>query len=549
MWCGRSTRRATRWPAAGAERGARRSRARPRRTPGRGPAPELVARGLCGRGRPHGPRLARGLSLADLAHAVALVEGGAIGAATAAAAAGGPARARRHPAGRVPVAPRARATPSTRASTSCAGGSGAAAAGWLSAGRPRREAFRVALRLAARDGALDLHEATLDLAEALVGPAERHADDLAADYTYLQPAQPTTIGHLLLAHAYPALRDAERLRRVHGWLDLSVAGAGGSAGSRWPLDRERLAALLGCAGWCCHAKDAMWQADGYVELAAAVATGGDPPVAARPGPGDPGEPGVRPRPAGRRAQPGERPDAAEAQPVRARGGARRRRAPRPASWPAMLVALHTGSARTDHFHVLNGGVPRLLDEALGVTRLAAAVVARARRRAASGWRARPARASPPPPTSPTCWRARRASTTARRTRWWAGRCATWWTPACRPEALTPERLAAAGRAAIGRAWWCPPTRWRRRSTPRRRSPSGLRSGPRRLWRSTPCWRAARRPSAPAGGGRRACASAAAGPSRGCGRRLRPWRRHPRRIAPACLTRAAPARIARTGSGW
>ncbi len=27
---------------------------------------------------------------------------------------------------------------------------------------------------------------------------------------------------------------------------------------------------------------------------------------------------------------------------------------------AMLVAVHTGSARTDHFHLLNGSVPRLL---------------------------------------------------------------------------------------------------------------------------------------------------------------------------------------------
>ena len=41
------------------------------------------------------------------------------------------------------------------------------AAGWLSAGRPRREAFRVALRLVARDGAVDLHDALLDAAAAL----------------------------------------------------------------------------------------------------------------------------------------------------------------------------------------------------------------------------------------------------------------------------------------------------------------------------------------------------------------------------------------------
>jgi argininosuccinate lyase len=42
---------------------------------------------------------------------------------------------------------------------------------------------------------------------------------------------------------------------------------------------------------------------------------------------------------------------------------------------AALVALHTGSARTDHFHLLNGSVPRALEEALATTRLAAAVAA------------------------------------------------------------------------------------------------------------------------------------------------------------------------------
>ena len=155
-------------------------------------------------------------------------------------------------------------------------------------------------------------------ADALVDLAERHAGDLAADYTYLQPAQPTTIGHLLLAYAAPALRDAERLRAVHGRLDLSVAGAGGSAGSRWPLDRARLADLLGCSGVVPHTKDAMWQADVYVELAAAVAIaathgsqlGQDLEILASQefAAVDPGRP----------PQPRERPDAAEAQPLRAR---------------------------------------------------------------------------------------------------------------------------------------------------------------------------------------------------------------------------------------
>ena len=39
-----------------------------------------------------------------------------------------------------------------------------------------------------------------------------------------------------------------------------------------------------------------------------------------------------------------------------------------------LVTLHTGSARTDHFHLLNGTVPRALDEAVAIARLTASVL-------------------------------------------------------------------------------------------------------------------------------------------------------------------------------
>ncbi len=41
---------------------------------------------------------------------------------------------------------------------------------------------------------------------------------------------------------------------------------------------------------------------------------------------------------------------------------------------AALAVLHTGSARTDHFHLLNGSVPRALDEAVAIARLTASVL-------------------------------------------------------------------------------------------------------------------------------------------------------------------------------
>jgi argininosuccinate lyase len=336
-----------------------------------GPAPELVAAGFAAEVA-DGVRLARGLSLSDLAHAVALAEGGAIGADVARALADALLELHAIPPAEFPWDPEVGDAFNSR-ERELHRRAGAPASGWLSAGRPRREALRVALRLTARAATLELHEATLDVAEALVDQAEPRANALAADYTYLQAAQPTTIGHLLLSYAYPVLRDAERLRGAHAWLDLSVAGSGGSAGSRWPLDRERLAALLGCAGVVPHARDAMWQADGYVELTAAIAMG-----------------------ATHRAQLAQDLEifaSAEFGFVSLAEGHSRASALMPqkrnpyalavvraaaataaGELAGLLVALHTGSARTDHFHALNGVVPRLLDGATASTRLAAAVV-------------------------------------------------------------------------------------------------------------------------------------------------------------------------------
>jgi argininosuccinate lyase len=336
------------------------------------PAPELVAAGFAAE-IGHAPRLARALSLADMAHAVALIEGGALGGLDAAALAGGLLDLDAMDPGDFPWDPVLGDAFNSR-EHELRRRVGAAAAGWLSAGRPRREAFRVARRLVAREGARRLHDAVTDLADALAAQAERHGGDLAADYTYLQPAQPSTIGHLVLFHAMPALRDAERLRRAVAWLDLSVAGAGGSAGSRWPLDRARLAELLGCTGVMPHTKDATWAADGYVELVADLAIAAthqaqlaqDLEILASREFGQ-----VRLAEGHTRASalmPQKRNPYALAV-IRAQAGTAA------GDLAALLTGLHTGSARTDHYHLLNGVVPRALDEAARSARLAAEVAA------------------------------------------------------------------------------------------------------------------------------------------------------------------------------
>ncbi len=145
-----------------------------------------------------------------------------------------------------------------------------AAAGWLSAGRARREASTIAYRLALRRRLLHLTDAMTDLIEALVDQATRHVETVMPDYTYLQQAHPTTVGHYLVSFAYPMLRDVERLEACFRHANMSAGGGGSTNGSRLPLDRRRLMDLLGFDGMIANARDAMWQADGPVEIMAAV---------------------------------------------------------------------------------------------------------------------------------------------------------------------------------------------------------------------------------------------------------------------------------------
>ncbi|MEA2282430.1 MAG: argininosuccinate lyase [Solirubrobacteraceae bacterium] len=336
-----------------------------------GAAGELVAAAYAAESA-HGPRLAHGLSLADLAHAVALVEGGDLAGEDATGLLRGLLELHEIPGDEFPWDPSLGDAFNAR-EAELERRVGRSAAGWLSAGRPRREAFRVALRLTARSGSRELHDALVDQAAALARHARETRTALATDYTYLQPAQPTTVGHLLLAYAYPALRDADRARASYSALGASVAGAGGSAGSRWSIDRERLAELLGSDRLVEHAKDAAWQADVYLELLATLAIaathqsqlGQDFEIYASQEFGLVELADAHSRASALMPQK-KNPYALAA--IRTQAGQAS------GDLASALVALHTGSARTDHFHLLNGTVPRALEEAVAIARLTASVL-------------------------------------------------------------------------------------------------------------------------------------------------------------------------------
>ena len=145
------------------------------------------------------------------------------------------------------------------------------AAGWLGAGRARREATTTGYLIATRWRLLDMIGAVIEAGRAIVDCAERHRNSLMPDYTYLQAGQPTTFGHFLLGFGCALMRDLDRARALFARINLSPAGCGSSNGSILPQDRERLAALLGFDGLVRHARDAMWEADLPIEALAVAA--------------------------------------------------------------------------------------------------------------------------------------------------------------------------------------------------------------------------------------------------------------------------------------
>jgi argininosuccinate lyase len=84
-----------------------------------------------------------------------------------------------------------------------------------------------------------------DLQRALLEKAEAHADALMPGFTHLQPAQPVTFGHHLMAYVEMFGRDASRFADARARMNESPLGSAALAGSPFPIDREQTAKALG----------------------------------------------------------------------------------------------------------------------------------------------------------------------------------------------------------------------------------------------------------------------------------------------------------------
>jgi argininosuccinate lyase len=143
----------------------------------------------------------------------------------------------------------------------------------LHTGRSRQDISSTIARMNLRAGLIESLAGLIAAREKLLQLASRHTDTIIPAYTHGVQAQPTTFAHYLLALAAAMGRQVERLQQVHARVNRSTLGAAALATSSFPLDRARLAVLLGFAGVVENAYDANHLApvDASCEVAGALA--------------------------------------------------------------------------------------------------------------------------------------------------------------------------------------------------------------------------------------------------------------------------------------
>lgn len=147
--------------------------------------------------------------------------------------------------------------------------------GWETGGnlhiaKSRNDHVATAIRMALRRNLLSLMTSVIQMQESLLVTAEKHTKTVILAYTHLQPAQPVTFAHYLLSYFDALERDLQRLHETYARVNLCPMGAGALATTSFPINRERVAELLGFSGIVENSIDAVGSRDFILETTAAL---------------------------------------------------------------------------------------------------------------------------------------------------------------------------------------------------------------------------------------------------------------------------------------
>src|SRR5258707_6267464 len=146
-----------------------------------------------------------------------------------------------------------------------------AVAGKLHTGRSRNDQCATDLRLWTLDAIDQLDTDLAALGRTLVAKAKDGVDAILPGYTHGQRAQPVRWAYVLLAHAYPLVRDRQRLADARRRVAELPLASGALAGSGFPVDRVLLKEALGFRALSANGLDATGDRDFVAEVLFATA--------------------------------------------------------------------------------------------------------------------------------------------------------------------------------------------------------------------------------------------------------------------------------------
>ncbi len=141
----------------------------------------------------------------------------------------------------------------------------------LHTGRSRNDQVATDVRLYLRSAIDDLSALVIALQTALLDLAEQHTQTIMPGFTHLQVAQPISFAHHLMAYYEMLKRDGQRLMDCRSRVNRLPLGAAALAGTSYPIDRVRVASLLGFEGVCENSLDAVSDRDFAIEFTACAA--------------------------------------------------------------------------------------------------------------------------------------------------------------------------------------------------------------------------------------------------------------------------------------
>lgn len=135
----------------------------------------------------------------------------------------------------------------------------------LHTGRSRNDQVALDFRLFVADRVAAWRGLALKAIAVFVDKAAEHREVTLPGCTHLQPAQPVSLAHHLLAYAWMLKRDVERLTDCERRVRVSPLGAAALAGTTYPLDPASVAADLGMNGVFDNSMDAVSDRDFALE--------------------------------------------------------------------------------------------------------------------------------------------------------------------------------------------------------------------------------------------------------------------------------------------